>query len=216
MNETVEDRRSEPDAEVAARPDPLHAADLDAIPALAWRLLARGVRDRRLALHVPAIATIGLDGRPRLRHVVLRAAEAATRRLRFHTDRRSDKVAELARDPRLAIVAYDPGLKVQMRLEGVAHVHHGDAEARAAWDLSKRMSRVCYGVAPASGAAIPAGDAYRLPEDDASIAAGFDSFCAVWCAIDRMEWLSLAFAGHRRARVTWDAAGGPSATWLAP
>ncbi|NBR79124.1 MAG: pyridoxamine 5'-phosphate oxidase, partial [Alphaproteobacteria bacterium] len=58
-------------------------------------MLERGAADRRSAFHTPTVATIGLDGRPRLRTIVLRACDTANRSLRFHTDARSDKINEL-------------------------------------------------------------------------------------------------------------------------
>jgi len=54
---------------------------LDEIRADAFRLIARGVADRRSPFRTPTLATVGVDGRPRLRTVVLRAFDAAARRI---------------------------------------------------------------------------------------------------------------------------------------
>ena len=51
--------------------------DLDASLAHAWRLLTRGVNDRRSGFHTPAIVTVGLDGAPAMRTVVLRHVDEA-------------------------------------------------------------------------------------------------------------------------------------------
>jgi hypothetical protein len=187
--------------------------DLDGSLAEAWRLLARGVVDRRSPMHNPTVATVGADG-PNLRTVVLRGVDVPARQLRFHTDRRSAKVAEIAADPRIHLHAYDPGAKVQLRLAGHATLHHDDAIADAAWAASRAMSRVCYGTEPAPGSAITTPDAFRLPAEDATDP-GRVHFAAVVIHVARLEWLYLAFGGHRRALFTW-ADGALTARWLAP
>jgi hypothetical protein len=172
-----------------------------------------GASDRRSAFHTPTIATIGVDGRPRLRTVVLRAVDAAARSLRFHTDRRSEKITELAREPRTAAHFYDPAAKIQVRVEGTAQVHGGDEVALGAWQSSQRMSRICYGTAPGPGTRIPTGDGFTLPSAAPEIDAGQENFVAVVVRALRVEWLYLDHLGHRRA--IFDETDG-TRSWLAP
>ena len=47
------------------------------LAAHALRLLARGAADRRAAFHTPTLSTVGLDGRPRARTVVMRGLDVA-------------------------------------------------------------------------------------------------------------------------------------------
>lgn len=191
--------------------------DLAATLAEVWRLLARGVADRRHGFHHPGVATTGIDGRPRLRTVILRGVVPAARQVRFHTDLRSDKVAELARDARIALMFYDESAKVQVRLEGRAVIHAGDAVTDMAWAQSKPMSRACYGTQPAPGSVIPAADAFTLPGSaDTETARGLVNFRAVVATADSLEWLWLAHGGHRRARFAWGADGSQTAEWLVP
>lgn len=189
---------------------------LDATLAEAWRVVEEGPRDRRSPFHAPTLATIGADGRPRARTVVLRGADPAVRTLRFHCDRRSDKAAELEADGRAALHGYDPAAKVQIRLEGRASLHLDDAVADAAWAGSRPVSRLCYGTVPGPGAVLAHGGGYALPEDEAQAAAGRENFAAVQVRVERIEFLYLAFAGHRRARFAWDEAGRLDAAWLVP
>ncbi|WP_349371359.1 pyridoxamine 5'-phosphate oxidase family protein [Salinarimonas sp.] len=202
------------------RDKPAFADDLDETLAHSWRQLARGVKDRRSPFHTPSVATIGLDGRPRLRTVVLRGVEPATARLRFHTDARADKVAELAADPRIALHAYDPQGKFQIRIEGRAIVHRDDALAEQAWRASRMTSRACYATEPAPGSAIGEGGAFRLPADEGEILAGRAHFCAVEVVAQTLETLYLAHDGHRRARFglqeNGTSAGRHEACWLVP
>ncbi|MFE1602016.1 pyridoxamine 5'-phosphate oxidase family protein [Methylobacterium sp. ID0610] len=189
--------------------------DLAACLDEAWRLLSEGAAHRRGACHTPTLATLGRDGAPRLRTVVLREADAGARLLRFHTDARSDKAAEIAREPRVALHAYDPHAKIQIRAEGRATLHGADALAAAAWEAARPMSRTCYGVSPGPGTPIPRGDGYALPTDRATAEEGRARFRVVLVTVERLDFVYLAFEGHRRARFTWDG-GTPAATWLVP
>lgn len=192
--------------------------DLDGTLAACWSFLARGVADRRSGFHHPVISSIGLDGTPRSRVMILRGVDQDARTLRVHTDLRSEKIAEWRANPRVAILGYDAGQKLQIRLTGRVSLHHDDAMADAAWQSSRAMSRVCYGTAPAPGSEIPRGDAFELPssEDAEGLDAGRAHFAAAVMTIDSLESLYLAFEGHRRAHYAWNAGGTLTARWLAP
>jgi hypothetical protein len=200
---------------VRSAPGQDEADDLRAVLAGIWDRLERGVTDRRSAFHAPTLATLGLDGRPRARTVVLRGTERADRTLRFHCDARSDKFAELDAEPRVALHAYDAASKFHVRAEGVATLHRADTVADRAWNASRPASRVGYGTEPAPGSVIERGDAYALPADDEAVAAGRANFAAVVVKVRTFEYLHLAFAGHRRARFRFEGER-VEASWLAP
>jgi pyridoxamine 5'-phosphate oxidase len=195
------------------QPIPSFYNDLAETRAQAWALLARGVADRRSPFHAPTVASLGLDGRPRARVVILRACDVAQGTLRFNTDRRTEKFAEFARDPRVSLVGYDAGSKIQIRVEGTASLHTDDAVADAAWEVSREFSRICYGTAPAPGTLLGEGGDFALPSESSEIAAGRANFSTVVIRAETIEWLYLAHAGHRRAR--FEVAGGDG-VWLAP
>ena len=199
------------------RVDPLPAFynDLDTALGELWRLLVEAAGNRSSPFHLPALATVDARSRPRLRTVVLRAADPETGTLRFHCDRRSDKAAEIAVAAPVALQAYDRETTVQIRIEGRAALHTDDALADAAWAGSQTMSRVCYGVAPAPGTTILEGGAYALPGEDTRARDGRKNFCAVSVRAERLDFLYLDRRGHRRA--AW-ARGedGWRGTWLVP
>ena len=183
--------------------------DLAGFERAAWRLVARGAADRRSPMHTPVLATIGLDGSPRGRVLVLRGVDEGARRLRFHSDARADKVAEIGRDPRASVTFYDGGAKLQARMDGTAAVHRpGSPVADAAWEATRAFSRTCYRVEPAAGTALDAGDAYAHPEREDG---GRANFVALTLDVASMEVLFLAAAGHRRALFT-----GGERRWLVP
>lgn len=190
--------------------------DLSETLAEAWRRLGRGAADRRSAFHTVQLATVAADG-PRVRTVVLRAAERASRVVRIHTDVRSPKAAEIAADPRVELCGYDAGAKLQLRLRGVARLAADDAAADAAWAGSQVGSRMPYRAPLPPGAALAApGDADPTPELRAADSeTGRPNFRAVLVTVQRIDWLYLAARGHRRAAFVWhgdDFAG----RWLAP
>lgn len=189
--------------------------DLGAALDEAWGHWLTGATDRRSPFHAPICATISLLGAPRARVVTLRACDPARRMLRFHVDRRSDKFAELAANPFLALTGYDPALKVQLRAEGRASLHLDDGLADAAWAIARPMSRVTYGEIPGPGAALQGGGAYTLPATPEEVEAGRAHFCVVALEVAVLEWLYLAHSGHRRARFDFTAEA-VRASWLAP
>jgi pyridoxine/pyridoxamine 5'-phosphate oxidase len=184
---------------------------LDAVLAMAQDALAHGAADRHSAFHTPTLATLGLDGAPTLRTVVLRGFEPATRGLCIHTDRRSPKFAALAADPRAMLHGYDAATGMQLRLAGRATLHHDDAIADAAWAASRKTSRMTYATASAPGTALPAPP--PAPEDPLG---GRENFAALTLRFDRLDWLLLDPAGHARARFDWAIDGTMTASWVAP
>jgi len=184
---------------MTAAPD---LAALDASAAWAWLMaeLRAACGSARHGFHLFTVATLGGDGRPDARTVVLRHVDADRREIRFHTDARSPKAADLRRDPRLALHWYDPANRVQMRAAATATIHHGDDVAAAAWAAAQPMSRACYTSPTAPGTPIddflPA-PAPPAPGDDLSLA----HFAVVACRFDAIELLALHASGHQRALI---------------
>ena len=77
-----------------------------------------------------ALATVGADGAPRIRHVLLSSYDRG--RLHFHTDERTDKAAELAADPRAAATIVWPEIPRQLGVVGSV-VAESEAEQAAAY-----------------------------------------------------------------------------------
>ncbi len=190
--------------------DPAHHPAADFISAALARL-ASGARGRRSDFHVIGIATLGADGAPRLRSVVLRSFEPHGVRLTFHTDSRSAKFAELSRDRRAAILAYDAGAKLQIRIEGQVELHSDDADSAAVWRGLPDGARQIYRGARAPGMrAEPRGLDDTIGEEDAE-----RHFAVCRLAASMIDVLYLRAAGHRRAIGRIDDAGGLAANWVA-
>lgn len=93
------------------------------------------------------LATVGEDGRPSARVVLLRGLDE--RGLTFFTNRLSRKGRELAVRPRAAGVLHWAPLGRQVRVEGSAH-EVSRAEARAYWESRPRGSRIAAWASPQS------------------------------------------------------------------
>ena len=88
--------------------------NLEQIYARVWDCLAAAVREDKWPFKVMQVATIGLDGSPDVRTVLLRGVSEPENLLTFHTDLRSPKIAELSRDPRIALVGVDTVQNLQI------------------------------------------------------------------------------------------------------
>lgn len=192
---------------------PAHYHDLGAVEVAAWAAFEEGARSRKSAFHQVTIATVTRHGLPAVRTVVLRGADEAARTLRFHTDSRSRKYAELLAEPRCELHGYDHDAKIQVRARGTARLHNGDEPATALWQGMRDMSKACYRQPRGPGECLE-----RPEEADAggplSDENGLRNFVMVQLHVCELEWLYLAAAGHRRALVTYGEE--PSRCWLAP
>lgn len=188
--------------------------DLEASLDETWHLLERSLVDRDAPFRTPTLASIGQDGEPVSRTLVLRAASRADAVLQCHTDIRSEKINEIRREPRVSLHFHDPRARVQLRVGGLAAVHSGDDVALDAWTGSHLPSRAMYRIQPGPGAPLSHPDEAVIadalhPRD------GFENFAAVRVAIRRMEWLYLGARGHRRALFDFQT-GEAVGRWLAP
>ena len=115
-------------------------------------------------------ATLGVDGAPKVRTIVLRQVNRADRVLSFHTDARSEKVAELCRDPRIALVANDLDALVQIRVEGAASICDDEAQRRAVWQASRPHTLLLLYRAPLPpGTPVASPEAAQVPASQGSI-----------------------------------------------
>lgn len=210
-----DDSPTERDVEPAGQAAP---ATLDGVWDDLWSRLEAAVRKRQHPYRTCVVATAGDDGVD-ARTVVLRGADRAGGTLRFHTDRRSAKLAQLLHDRRVALVFYGDG--VQVRARGIATVHAEDEGADAAWAATPAMSRRCYltAAAPGTPSEVPtsglAPELTMLRPPLELTARGRDAFAVVAVRVQSIDWLHLAARGQRRAGFSRDGASW-MATWMVP
>jgi hypothetical protein len=162
--------------------------------------LAAAAASGRHPFHLLTVATVGDEGGPEARTVVLRGFNAERRELWFHTDSRSPKAGQIVRDGRVALHWYDAQARLQIRIAALAVVHQADPIARDAWLASQPMSRACYGSAAAPGTPLPEfpPPPEQLVDDDSR---GLANFALVRCRFAAVELLALHASGHERIRL---------------
>lgn len=203
--------------------NPDYYDDLDLSFEQAWDVIRTGVKDRNSAAHAPVVGTVDEYGAPQLRVMILRDASRDTRMMRFNTDVRSHKITQIGVNGATSILIYDVVAKVQLRLSGTAQVVNDGHVADTAWSQSTPFARRCYMaeaspgsevLAPSSG--LPEWIQGRQPSEDQLLDAR-PNFATLLFQANKLEWLYLANAGHRRARWTWDDAQGLwDGRWLIP
>lgn len=184
---------------------------LDEVLADVFRRLSRGVADRRSAFRSPALATVGPDGRPQVRTVVLRGFDGAARLMTVHSDLRAAKIAALRANSNVALHVWDNGAQIQVRIDGTATISAGDELARAEWARLHAGSRAAYRSQPTP--ATPVEDPAAIPRVDED--AAFAHFAVLRVRVEHLDWLHLAREGQRRANFTWRR-DVPEQRWLTP
>ena len=189
---------------------PAYYNDLEASFAEAWNIVEAGVTNRKSPAHTPTVGTVDTDGTPQLRIMILREVSRDRRTLRFHTDARSDKIAQLQQGAATSVLVYDAAAKAQIRLSGRAQIAAQGNVADTAWSGSTAFARRCYMAEAAPGTPIaqpssglPEWIEGKQPEED-QLVDYRGNFAALLFQADSIEWLYLANAGHRRARWRWD------------
>ncbi|CAB3753540.1 pyridoxamine 5'-phosphate oxidase [Burkholderia puraquae] len=182
-----------------------------------WSCLESGVSAQRSPFTMLQAATLGVDGAPKVRTIVLRHVNRAGRALSFHTDARSEKVAELRRDPRIALVANDLDALVQIRVEGVASICDDEAQRRVVWQSSRPHTLLLYRAPLPPGTPVESPEAAHVSASQRArlVDDGYQNFCLLHVTVTRIDWLELARTGHRRAVFDLHE-GGHAGRWIAP
>ena len=178
--------------------DPFH--DLDMLLAHVWRRLATGAANAGDPFHLTSLATSGPDG-PEARMVGVRRADRARSEVEVQSDLRTAKVRALERDPRAALLFWDPETEVQIRVSVRMRLIASDPER---WRAMPDVARLNYGTDPAPGTPVDAPEAVTRAPDPAR-------HVALVGTVRRIVALSLAHDPHRCAVFE-----GASARWVAP
>jgi pyridoxamine 5'-phosphate oxidase len=189
---------------------------MDELLATIWRYLLSGAdaSETRSAFTMMQLATIGLDGQPRVRTVVMRRTDRANASISFHTDLRSAKVREIAKEPRVGVVVGDWPAGMQIRLDGIARVVADHSERLKIWHSSRPHTLTLYRAPLASGSTIDdPEDASPSPVRDPMD--GFDNFGVIDVHIRKIDFLDVSGKTHRRAQFSLEQ-GQWHATWVAP
>ncbi len=177
-----------------------------------WQMLDHAV-SRRTPFTLMQLATVGSDGAPKLRTIVLRRFDEATARLSFVTDRRSLKVKEMLDNPSVSLVAFDGAASVQLRLEGLAAVIEDERRKKAFWNALRNHTHILFQSSLAPGTAIPSPPIETAENCDPN--AAYERFCLVDIYLHQVEWLDISSAPHTRCSFKREGKGW-TASWIVP
>jgi hypothetical protein len=177
-------------------------SDLAATLAAVWDTLEAGTRDRAAPARHIVLATTGPHG-PEARLLVLRATDRPAGTLTLWTDTATAKAAQLAEDPRAALLVWDPDARFQIRLRATIALRPGTP---AEWSALPASAQALYGGTPAPSQPIPSPEVHNITPDPAR-------FMVLTATIREIETLRLADP-HERARFT--RTDGFKGIWLAP
>ena len=141
--------------------------------------------------------------------------------LNFHTDFRSPKVEDLAKNENSLFVFYDYKLKVQLRIKTISIINNQNLLTEEKWNKTKLFSRKCYLTKKAPSTPT------NIPEDGIDInlqgkepsreesEKGYKNFTVVQNKIKEIDWLYLEASGHRRLKITFEE-NNKNFEWLIP
>jgi general stress protein 26 len=175
----------------------------DALAEESWNRLQESGDDPNHPMRLLVLATVCTAGAPEARLMVLRGADRRLGKLWFYTDRRSEKVEQLRRQPQVTTVTYEPESGVQLRLRGTAGVDESGALADQHWSQVGMAVRALYASPDTPGRPLRQPDP-RLMGVKRSIDAGGEdtargNFAVIEITVDSIEWLQIADGDQRRA-----------------
>lgn len=165
-----------------------------------WKTLVRATVDKKHPWRVVGFSTAGLKG-PQVRSVILRAVNTDSHQLVFYTDRRSQKMADIAHDSRVALLFWNPRSTTQLRVCGIAAPQTSELIVNSLWARIPEYARKDYATLSAPGDALTGGDlVYDLDRARAN-------FVVLNVKVLSLELLELKREGHVRFRCDLDETG---------
>lgn len=170
-----------------------------------WKELGRASVDRHHAWRTPVLATLGCDGSPNARTVVLRKVDCKQQTLCFYTDARSTKVSELTKEPKAVLAFWSGRLNWQLRVKVEISVATDGPEIQTLWQ------RVQQSASAADYMAFAAPGTERAEGYSSAQTLNDHHFALLNAQVLQMDWLELGRGGHRRASMSAD-----TWQWLVP
>ena len=162
--------------------------------------LEQGAIKRNHDFHLLVLGTIDKDNNPQTRNVVLRKVNISQSLIRFHTDKRSNKIFDIQNNNLVSLLGYDKSNKLQIRIMAKAQIENSQEILSDIWSNMYPMSRECYRVNDAPGKIVSSKDDVFFEEEGADKMNGFENFTIVNCYIESIETLFLHSSGHLRAK----------------
>ena len=164
-----------------------------------WKELGRATQDRHHEWRTPVLTTVGLNGLPNGRTVVLRRADADTRLLNIYTDRRSPKALELKNNPQAQFVFWSTRLSWQLRVRTKVQVLTTGPFVESLWQQVRHSKAASdYMAYAAPGEVFSSENSLSSTENEETY------FAVLQAEVVELDWLELSRSGHRRAKFSGD------------
>lgn len=167
--------------------------------------LEQGAKKRRSGFHHGVLATLAPTG-PAARTLILRGLERDPLAIRFHCDSRSQKLNEIAENPKAEACFYSPEDRLQIRLAGQLECYTEGEIVEKAWEETQLLSRRVYLVAQAPGTqlddpsqALPDHLRDREPTEEESLP-GRQNFAVLVLKAVKIDVMELHISGHIRSQ----------------
>ena len=167
-----------------------------------WKNINLGIQKAKHDYHSFVLSTISSNG-PDSRTVILRAFDEDKPTICFHSDRRSKKILHLKKNEKVSALFYDKSRKIQLRMNGLAHIVEDIKNNKKIWKSMKPESKICYMGPYAPSQRINQfkpntleKSAHNLNEEDENL--GLSRFCRIEIKIKKIDWLKLDYRGHQR------------------
>lgn len=171
-------------------------SELQMLESQVWAELHAATLQRGHPWRTAILATCDADGLPDARSVVLREVQADARELKFYTDDRSPKVAQLRHQPRATLVVWSAELGWQLRMALECQVRTSGLEVLSRWTRLRLTPAAQDYLSPLP----PGSPLTSLAANDAGMDhQSREHFALVNARVTRIDWLSLERGGHRRA-----------------
>ena len=168
-----------------------------------WKTLVRATVDKKHPWRVVGFSTSGDQG-PQVRSVILRGVSTTDHHLVFYTDVRSQKMADIAHDSRVALLFWNGKNNTQLRVCGIAKAESSEMIVNRLWERIPDYARKDYATLSAPGSVL----------ESADLGHNFESargnFVVLNIKVKTLELLQLNRDGHVRVSLSPDGAG----SWL--
>jgi pyridoxine/pyridoxamine 5'-phosphate oxidase len=152
--------------------------------------LFKGIHKKGHPFRYGVFASIGLQGEPALRTVVLRhVSDDLT--LRFYTDGRSNKIEQIKNNNRVSLLFYHPKQLLQVKVEGIATIISKKETLQKYWSGVQPNSRKDYITSLKPGSSISHPDAVEYVAEE-------NYFTILEITPTRIEYLKLKRPNHLR------------------
>ena len=173
-----------------------------------WENIKLGIQKAKHDYHSFVLSTSSSNG-PDSRTVILRAFDEDKPAIWFHSDKRSKKILHLKKNKKVSALFYDKSRKIQLRINGLAHIEDNIKSNKRIWEAMRPESKICYMGPYAPSQRINQFEpnileksAHDLNEEDENL--GLSQFCRIRIKIKKIDWLKLDYKGHQRLEFQFD------------